>query len=69
MCACVCVVTERERKREKFGKGARSIMAIVIGNGLGDRNSNPEETVCILPTANTFGKSIHPTIHPSGMDK
>ena len=39
-------------------RGAFGVIAIVVGNGPGDRSSNH---VCISPNANTLGKGITPS--------
>ena len=48
---------------------ARGVMVIVVGNGLGDTSSDPDEADCISHRTNTFGKGMNPIILPPAMGK
>ena len=45
------------------------VMVIVVGNGHGNRSSNPGETDCISRSTNTLEKGMNPIILPPAMGK
>ena len=49
--------------------GARGVMVIVVGNGLGDTSSNLDGADCISHSTNTLGKGMNPIILPPAMGK
>ena len=51
----------------KNNGGARGVMVIVVGNGLGDTSSNPGREW--LHFTNTLGKGMNPVILPPAMGK
>ena len=50
------------------GGGAHDVMVIVIGNGHGDKSSNPGLD-CISHNTNILGKGMNPIILPPAMDR
>ena len=42
---------------------------VIVGNGLGNLNTNLDKAVCISYSANTLRKGINPTILPPVMSK
>ena len=44
-------------------------MVIIVGNGHGNTNSNPDEADCISHSINTLGKGMNPIILSLAMGK
>ena len=56
-------------ERNSANGGARGVMVIVIGNGLGDTVQILNETDCISHSTNILGKGMNPIILPPAMGK